>query len=86
MSGLLNAVPQINFPGFIFERRFNAMNVQKSGCGVFCEKDDFTPIMLKKIVKDILNNPNYLIDIHKMKEKLLSYGGTTKVIRDMEGS
>jgi UDP:flavonoid glycosyltransferase YjiC (YdhE family) len=84
MSGLLNAVPQINFPGFIFERRFNAKNVENCGCGIFCERSDFTPEKLREIITEIEKNSNYLINALRIKDKLLSYGGSDKVIKNME--
>lgn len=84
MSGIINGVPQINFPGFIFERRFNAKNVEKCGCGIFCEREMFTPENLRQLVINISKDENMVIRTLIERERLLSYGGAEKVVKIIE--
>ncbi len=83
MSGLINGVPQVNFPGFIYERRFNAKNVEKAGAGIFCEREDFTPERLRAMVRQIENDPMYAVNAGKIGKKLLAQGGAEKVVQLM---
>jgi len=83
MSGLINGVPQINFPGFIYERRFNAKNVEKVGAGIFCEREDFTPDRLRALVRQIENDSKYAANAANIGKKLLAQGGAEKVIKLM---
>lgn len=84
MSGILNGVPQINFPGFINERRFNAEGISRVNAGLFCEKEDFLPERLQEIIKKIEINDEFAKNSLIMKNKLLELGGSRKVIKLME--
>lgn len=84
MSGVLNGVPQINFPGFINERRFNAKGIENIGSGIFCEKEDFEPGKLKELIKKIEKDSNFLKSTIDMKGKLLALGGSDRVIEIFE--
>ncbi|MCK5128581.1 MAG: hypothetical protein KAQ68_01920, partial [Clostridiales bacterium] len=76
MTGILNAVAQINFPGFIYERRYNAKGAENAGAGIFCEKDAFNPQKLRELVKRIEKDPSYAENAMTVKQKMLKLGGS----------
>ena len=81
IQALINRVPLIIFPGPIFERRFNARMVHKSGAGIFGELPDFNTIWLKKIID---NREPYANKAKELGEKILSYNGAETAIKAME--
>jgi uncharacterized protein (TIGR00661 family) len=81
IQALTNGVPLIIFPGPIFERRFNARMVHKSGAGIFGELPDFNKIWLKKI---IVNRESCANKAKELGEKILSYNGAVTAIKSME--
>jgi len=50
IQSLLNGVPLLVFPGPIFERRYNARQVQAAGAGHMGELPDFTAEQLRRLV------------------------------------
>ena len=85
MTGILNGVPQINFPGFIYERRFNARGVERAGAGIFCGKEEFNPDRLKEFVRIIETDNKFTENAIAMKNKLFALGGSSKVVELIEG-
>lgn len=61
MSGLLNGVPQIHFPGNYFERRFNAASLSDRGCSITCGNDEFNAVRINTLINDIAKNREEMI-------------------------
>lgn len=51
-ESLLAGVPLIIFPGNIWERQYNAKNIQQAGAGQIGEVKDFNPQWISRICKD----------------------------------
>ncbi|MDI3548036.1 MAG: hypothetical protein PWR10_1688 [Halanaerobiales bacterium] len=84
MTGLVNGVPQIIYPGNIFERQYNATSVERLNAGTSLEVNEFTPQRIRQIVQEFETNPIYRNNAKEAGEKLLSLGGVSKVIDILE--
>jgi len=86
MTGLIYGVPQIIFPGKVFERKYNANSVAKLNAGISLEANDFTSQKIRQIVQEFEVNPMYMNNAKKAGKELLSLGGVSKVIDILEES
>lgn len=84
MTGLMYGVPQIIYPGNVFERRYNASSITNLNAGVSLEESGFKYEEIKKIVNDFLKNPVYAKNSKKAAEQLLSLGGANKAVLAIE--
>jgi UDP:flavonoid glycosyltransferase YjiC (YdhE family) len=81
IQSLMNHVPLLIFPGPIFERRFNAEMLQRSGAGVFGELPDFNQEWLKNV---FAKREACALKAAEMGEKIKGYGGAGAAIKAME--
>lgn len=86
MTGLVNGVPQIIYPGNIFERQYNATSVERLNAGTSLEVNEFAPQRIRQIVQEFETNPIYRNNAKEAGEKLLSLGGVSKVIDILENN
>lgn len=84
MTGFIYGVPQIVCPGNVFERRYNAASMANLKAGVSLEKNNFNADVIKNIVNEFNENNIYAYNSKKAGEKLLSLGGTSKVVQSIE--
>lgn len=84
MTGLVNGVPQIICPSNVFERQYNADSVVRLKAGTSLEVKEFTAQKIKQLVQEFESNPAYRDNAKKAGVKLLSLGGTSKVVEILE--
>ncbi|MCY6960123.1 glycosyltransferase [Clostridium brassicae] len=84
MTGLMYGVPQIIYPGNVFERRYNANSIVNLKAGVSLEETGFNNETIKKIVNDFIDNPTYVNNAKKAREQLINFGGVNKVVKVIE--
>jgi len=84
MTGLIYAVPQIIFPGKIFERKYNASSIEKIGAGFHFTEDDFTTNKILLTINKFENNSIYKTNAEKIGNNLLKLGGVSKLIDIIE--
>lgn len=85
MTGLIYGVPQIIYPGKVFERKYNASSIVKLNAGKMLEVNDFDYKIIKGIVDEFNENSTYESNSKKAGEMLLNLGGVTKAIQAIEG-
>jgi len=84
MTGLMYGVPQIIYPGNIFERKYNAASVVNLGAGVTLAKNEFTAERIGKIMDAFKETPTYAANAKKAGENLLDLGGAGKAVEAIE--
>jgi uncharacterized protein (TIGR00661 family) len=84
MSGLIYGVPQIIYPGNVFERKYNATSIVNLGAGITLQSNDFNGDRIKNIINDFINNSTYANNSKKAGEQLLNLGGVDKAIEAIE--
>lgn len=84
MSGLLAGVPQLIFPGKVFERCFNADSIVQIGAGIRCVDSDFTAPRLDSMIDTIKNNNSFYSAARDCGRELRSLGGASKTLSVME--
>jgi UDP:flavonoid glycosyltransferase YjiC (YdhE family) len=83
LSAVMAGVPQIVFPGNVFERQYNAYSVEKAGLGKNCTDTQFQPDALTSAVEEIKTNPCYLENIYRVQSRLGELGGVRKAIHSI---
>lgn len=83
LSGILYGVPQIVFPGNVFERQYNAASVERLGLGRNCSDAQFCPTVILQAVADIKNEASYLEKICIIQNQLRKLGGVDRAIESM---
>jgi UDP:flavonoid glycosyltransferase YjiC (YdhE family) len=84
MSGLLAGVPQLIFPGRVFERCFNADSIVKIGAGIRCQDSDFTASKLDILIKKIVKDEQYYHAAQNYGKELRGLGGSHKTLSVIE--
>jgi len=84
MTGLIYGVPQIIYPGKVFERKYNASSIVKLNAGKMLEVNDFDYKIIKGIVDEFNENSTYASNSKKAGEMLLNLGGVTEAIQAIE--
>jgi UDP:flavonoid glycosyltransferase YjiC (YdhE family) len=83
MQGLVCAVPQIIFPGKVFERKYNAQSVARLGAGAALEDTSFTPADLIENIKTLSAAKAHCKAL-EIGTRLVSLGGASKVYDVLE--
>lgn len=81
VQSLLYGVPLILFPGPIFERRWNAEKVQRSGAGVMGELPDFSADWLREVLS---RRKRYEAKAVELRNRLKELGGVSSALRALE--
>ncbi|GFZ34555.1 hypothetical protein CSC2_50810 [Clostridium zeae] len=84
MTGLIYGVPQIIYPGNVFERRYNASSIVNLKAGISLEVNGFNYVTIKNIVNDFIENPIYANNAKKSGIQLLNLGGVNKAVEVIE--
>ena len=84
MTGLIYGVPQIIFPGKVFERKYNAQSIQNIKAGFYLNEDDFNADKIISTIKKIETDLSYKKNAKKAGKELLKLGGVAKIIDIME--
>lgn len=84
MTGLMYGVPQIIYPGNVFERKFNASSVVNLKAGASLEVNGFSSEVIKRIVDDFINDTAYTNNSKKAGDQLIRLGGVSKAVDAIE--
>jgi len=84
MTGLMYGVPQIVYPGNVFERKYNADSLVHLHAGVKLEKNGFTAKRIGNVVDEFKKNPTYAENAKKAGEQLLNLGGVKTTVKAIE--
>jgi UDP:flavonoid glycosyltransferase YjiC (YdhE family) len=82
IQSLLHYVPLLIFPGPIFERRFNAMQVQEYGAGKMGEVTDFNRDWLRS---QLTLHDQLAVGAQFLGEKIRRYGGAPQAVEAIAG-
>jgi len=80
MTGLIYGVPQIIFPGKVFERKYNAESIKTANAGFYLNENKFNAKTIYSTIKNIELNNAFKNNAKKLGEELLELGGAAKVI------
>ena len=84
MAGLAYGVPQLVFPGRVFEREYNADSVVRLGAGLRLDTDRFRAEALKQAVDSVCNDTAMRDRAREAGRTLQLLGGATKVVQILE--
>jgi UDP:flavonoid glycosyltransferase YjiC (YdhE family) len=80
MTGLIYGVPQIIFPGKVFERKYNAHSIEDVGAGMNCSETEFNAVTISAIIKKFQSESDFRNNSERVGKELLQLGGASKVI------
>jgi uncharacterized protein (TIGR00661 family) len=84
MTGLVYAVPQIIFPGKVFERKYNASSIEKIGAGFYFSEDKFNATQISSTIKKFETDTSFKTNSKNAGENLLRLGGVSKLVDILE--
>jgi UDP:flavonoid glycosyltransferase YjiC (YdhE family) len=85
MTGLIYGVPQIIFPGKVFERKYNAHSIKNIGAGLQCSESDFNSEAISTIIRKFTSELAYQNNSERIGKELLKLGGVSQVVDVLEG-
>lgn len=77
-DGLVFGVPQLMFPGKVFERRYNAASVEKNGSGILLAS--FTAKEIKAAAAKIASDTSFEKNAFALGQKLTDQGGAEFIL------
>lgn len=80
MDGLRFAVPQLIYPGKVFERKYNAQSVQQVGAGLACSEKTFDANQIRVNVEELVGQAMYSEKSQIVWEEIAALGGMNRVI------
>ena len=83
LSGILSGVPQIIFPGNVFERQYNAASVGRLGLGKNYTDAQFNPLAITQAVTEMKCQTSYLDNIRSVQAQLRRLGGVDQAIQSL---
>ncbi|HEX5940850.1 MAG TPA: nucleotide disphospho-sugar-binding domain-containing protein [Anaerolineales bacterium] len=83
LSGILSGVPQIIFPGNVFERQYNAASVSRLGLGKNYTDAQFNPLAITQAVIEMRHQKSYLDNICSVQAQLRRLGGVDQAIQSL---
>lgn len=84
IDGLIYGVPQLICAGKVFERKYNAGSIVKTGAGLEIPYKEFTGRNIKAAADKIISVREYQENALKIGKVLLSLGGTENIIDSLE--
>lgn len=83
LSGIISGVPQIIFPGNVFERQYNAASVGRLGLGKNYTDAQFNPLAITQAVTEMKCQTSYLDNIRSVQAQLRRLGGVDQAIQSL---
>lgn len=80
-DGLLYGVPQLIYPGKVFERQYNAESIVKNKAGIRLEEGEFTAKKIREAVGLLTSDDRFRKNSKRLGKMLTVPGGTDGVIR-----
>ncbi len=84
IDGLIYGVPQLICAGKVFERKYNAQSIVKTGAGLEIPYKDFAGHNIKAAAGKIISAGKYQENALKTGRILLSLGGTDNIINSLQ--
>lgn len=81
VDGLLYGVPQLIYPGKVFERQYNAESIVKNKAGIRLAEDEFTAKNIRDAVGVLTSDDSFLENSKRLGMVLTAPGGTDAVIQ-----
>jgi UDP:flavonoid glycosyltransferase YjiC (YdhE family) len=85
LSGVMAGVPQIIFPGNVFERQYNADSIEWLKIGYRYEDAQFNPATLMQAVQTLQEKRGFSENIPRLQNKLAQLGGVDRAFRGLSG-
>lgn len=85
IDALVHGVPQLVCPGKVFERRYNAESLVRTGAGILLPYKTFSAASIRAASETILSTQTYQENAHRLGSILLSLGGVQAVIAHLTG-
>lgn len=82
MDALAYGVPQVIYPGNVFERRFNAQSIASAGAAI--QLDSFTETALLAAVTSATENDSIAMEAAGVRDSLSALGGVSTIVSEME--
>lgn len=83
IDGLVHGVPQLIFPGKVFERKYNAKSVQRNGAGLYLSTECFQADEIRRAANKVMKNPSYAEKAMNLGQKLQSLGGAEQILNTL---
>jgi len=84
MTALIYGVPQLIFPGKVFERKYNAQSIENIGAGFYLNEEDFNPNVILSKIKEFETDSFFKKNANKAGKELLKLGGVKKIVDIIE--
>jgi UDP:flavonoid glycosyltransferase YjiC (YdhE family) len=83
LSGILFGVPQVIFPGNVFERQYNAESVERLCLGKSYLDTQFRPSAIVEAVEEIQKSTTFAEDVRSIQSQLRKLGGVDRAIQSI---
>jgi UDP:flavonoid glycosyltransferase YjiC (YdhE family) len=83
LSGIMAAVPQIVFPGNVFERQYNADSIERLNIGKRYADAEFNPSSLEQAVQSMQDLKGFSENILCIQSQLAQLGGVDRAIQSL---
>jgi UDP:flavonoid glycosyltransferase YjiC (YdhE family) len=83
LTSIMYGVPQMVFPGKVFERQYNALSVRRQGVGKIYSDAQFQASSILQAVAEFKKQTSYLENIQDMQVRLRKLGGVEKAIQSI---
>ena len=83
LSGVMSGVPQIIFPGNVFERQYNAASIENLGLGRSYPDSQFKPSAILQAVTEMKDQISYAENICRIRSQLSKLGGVDRAIQSI---
>jgi UDP:flavonoid glycosyltransferase YjiC (YdhE family) len=83
LSGIMAGVPQMVFPGHVFERQYNADSIARLGLGKTYLDAQFNAAEMLQAVRSIEAGTEFIARVHGVQAQLVQLGGVETAIRSI---
>lgn len=81
LTGIMAGVPQLVFPGNVFERQYNAHSLERENIGKGYLDSEFNPTSIVEAVQSIKAFPGFPENICRIQDQLTQLGGIERAIQ-----
>jgi UDP:flavonoid glycosyltransferase YjiC (YdhE family) len=83
LSGIMSGVPQLIFPGNVFERQYNADSMERMDLGKRYADTQFNPSWIMQAVEEMKCRPYFRENVRSIQSQLMSLGGVERAIESI---
>ncbi len=84
IDGLIHKTPLLVCPGRVFERKYNAASIVKTGAGISIDQYDFTAEKIKETADKIFSDDSYKTQADILGRRLRQLGGVANIVREIK--